>query len=409
MNTKKKSGNYLLTILLLAAPFIQQCNNAEKEDQSTQAHTTMPNEINIEQLINSPNKTVFSRQATVKLSEQNETQTLKAQGYIDFDRNNNQSVSARFGGRIEKLFVKYELQFVKKGDKILELYSSELNTFQEEHLFLLKSAEDKTLLEQSRQKLKLLGITDNQILLLEKGGTFTQTIGVYSPSDGYVIFNTKTKSSAGPTNSQETSMNNMGTNESNNAGKVFGSSTSQIREGTYVNKGEILFNVNNLKNVWAIVSVSAEFFSALQNNSPVKIISELFPDKQLKGNIALVEQTFEDNNQRFISVRIDLPNKKGELKINSLVTVEIPLIANDPDSYRGQIPASAVYRTGLNSFVWLKTGTTKNGTGIFQLQKVTAGPVNNGMTTIVSGISANQEVAEHAGSLTDSETFLNEN
>ena len=409
MNTKKKSGNYLLTLLLLAAPFIQQCNNADKEDQSTQAHTTMPNEINIEQLINSPNKTVFSRQTTVKLSGQNEKQTLKAQGYIDFDRNNNQAVSARFGGRIEKLFVKYELQLVKKGDKILELYSSELNTFQEEHLFLLKSAEDKTLLEQSRQKLKLLGITDNQILLLEKSGTFTQTISVYSPSDGYVLFNTKTKSSAGPTNSQETSMNNMGTNESNNAGKVFGSSTSQIREGAYVNKGEILFNVNNLKNVWAIVSVSSEFSSAMQNNSPVKIISELFPDKQLKGNIALVEQTFEDNNQRFISVRIDLPNKNGELKINSLVTVEIPLKANDPDSYRGQIPASAVYRTGLNSFVWLKTGTTKNGTGIFQLQKVTAGPVNNGMTTIISGISANQEVAEHAGSLTDSETFLNEN
>ena len=116
-----------------------------------------------------------------------------------------------------------------------------------------------------------------------------------------------------------------------------------------------------------------------------------------------------NGNKISVDEIVFIANKKGELKINSLVTVEIPLKANDPDSYRGQIPASAVYRTGLNSFVWLKTGTTKNGTGIFQLQKVTAGPVNNGMTTIISGISANQEVAEHAGSLTDSETFLNEN
>jgi Cu(I)/Ag(I) efflux system membrane fusion protein len=72
--------------------------------------------------------------------------------------------------------VKYDLQYVKKGDKILELYSPEINTFQEEHLFLLKSEKEKSLLEQSKQKLKLLGITENQILQLEKNKTFTQTI-----------------------------------------------------------------------------------------------------------------------------------------------------------------------------------------------------------------------------------------
>jgi len=405
MNMKKKSGSISLTVLLLTALLFQQCTNANKDHQMHNAQIIMDDEINIEQLINSPNKTVLSKQATVKLNAHNGTQTIKAQGYIDFDRNSNQSVSARFGGRIEKLFVKYEFQYVKKGDKILEIYSPELNTFQEEHLFLLKSAKEQPLLEQSRQKLKLFGITDNQISQLEKSERFTQTITVYSPSDGYVLFNSETNGNAGSIISEQTSTNSMVMNEKNNADKSFGSSNSQIREGIYLNKGEIIFSINNLKNVWAIVSVSSEFNSVIQNSSHVKLISELFPDKQLTGVIALIEQTFEDNNQRFIRVRINIPNSKGELKINSLVTAEIPVMVNG----NFQIPATAVYRTGLNSYVWLKIGTTKSGTGIFQLKKVSTGAITGGLTTVISGISANQEVAEFAGTLTDSETFLNEN
>ena len=405
MNTKKKSSNILLTILLLSTLLFQQCNNAEKEHQSHQAHDTMPEEIDMAQLINSPNKTVLSRQATVKLVAQNETQTLKAQGYIDFDRNSSQTVSARFGGRIENLYVKYDFQYVKKGDKILELYSPELNTFQEEHLFLLKSAAEKTLLEQSREKLKLLGITDFQISQLEKNKTFTQAISIYSPIDGYILLNAETKNSNGADATQQTAMNNMNMDAPKNSGKKFGSSNSQIRVGMYINSGETLFDVNDLKNVWAIVSVSSEFNSDIQNNMQVKITSELLPNKPLSGKILLTEQTFEDNNQRFSRIRIDLPNTKGELKINSLVTAEIPLGAKG--SF--QIPLSAVYRTGLNSFVWVKTGITQNGSGIFQLRKVAIGSAVGSKITIVRGLSANEEVALHAGSLTDSETFLNEN
>lgn len=405
MNTKKKSGNILLPVLLLSALLFPQCNNAETEHNPHQEHNNLPDEENIEQLIISPNKQVLSRQATIKLSAQSEIQTLKAQGYIAFDRNRTENISARFGGRIEKIYVKYDFQYVKNGDKLLELYSSELNTFQEEHLFLLNLGKEQALVEQSREKLKLLGITENQISQLEKNKTFTQTVTIYSPADGYVIFNTEAKSNTGDELTKKTSMNNMSMTAKSNSEKTFGSANSQIREGIYINKGETLFSVNDLQNVWAIVSVSPEFQSGINENSQVKIISELLPDKQLTGKIALVEQTFEETQQRFIRIRIALPNTKAELKINSLVTAEI--LFKTKGSF--QIPASAVFRTGLNSFVWLKTGATQNGTGIFKLQKVTTGSVTNGMTTIISGLSANQEVAENAGYLIDSETFLNEN
>lgn len=353
----------------------------------------------------SPNKQVLSRQATVKLQTANEVQSIKAQGFIDYDRNRNQNVSARFGGRVEKLFVKYNLQFVNKGDKILELYSPELNTIQEQHLFLLKTETGKTLIEQSREKLKLLGITEQQISTLENKGTFTQTISVYSPASGYILFNSETQTNTGAEATQQTSMNSMGMTANTSVTQTSGSAGVQIREGMYINKGETLFSINDLQTVWAILSVPSEYHSSVQSNKQINIVSELFPEKILSGKILLTEQTFEEKQQRFIRVRIELPNPKAALKLNSLVTAEIPLASKAGF----QIPASAVYRTGMNAFVWVKTGTTKKGTGIFELRKVTIGAVSNGTVTIVNGLAPDEEIALHAGALTDSETFLNAN
>lgn len=392
----------VIQILLLGGFLFPACTNSDTEHQSHQTRIPVSDEIIMEQLINSPSKSVLSRQSTVKLSAPGKAQILKAPGYIDFNRNINQTISVRFGGRIENLHVKYEMQYVKKGDIILDLYSSELNTIQEEHLFLLKSEGEKALLEQSRQKLKLLGITDNQISQLEKSKTVSPIIKVYSPIDGYVRFKTEENMSEKANISQNEPVKSMGMSGKNNTN--FNAPNSQIREGVYVNKGQILFSVNNLKSVWAVVSLSSEFNSNLKINSEINILSELFPNKMLIGNIELVEQTFEDNTQRFIRVRINLPNSKGELKINSLITAEIPIISNE----KPQIPVSAVYHTGLKSFVWVKTGNTQNGTGIFQLRKVTIGSVTKGMTTVIGGLSENEEIAEHAGYLTDSETFLYE-
>lgn len=353
----------------------------------------------------SPNKQVLSRQATVKLQTASEAQSIKAQGFIDYDRNRNQNVSARFGGRIEKLFVKYNLQFVNKGDKILELYSPELNIIQEQHLFLLKTETGKHLIEQSREKLKLLGITEQQISALENKGTFTQNIAVYSPASGYILFNSDEQTNTGSQATQQTSMSSMSMNANTSDAKTSGSAGVQIREGMYVNKGETLFSVNDLQTVWAIISVPSQYHSSVQPNKQINIVSELFPAQILTGKILLAEKTFEEKQQRFVRVRVELPNPKAVLKLNSLVTAEFPL-----ETKTGfQIPSSAVYRTGMNAFVWVKTGTTKNGTGIFELRKVVTGAVNNGTTTIVSGFAPDEEIALHAGALTDSETFLNGN
>jgi membrane fusion protein, copper/silver efflux system len=402
MNMRKKLNNGVFISLSLMMVLFMACKNKQGEHQHSNEHNQSSNDTLIQTI--SPNKLVLSNQATVTLQSGSKQNTEKAQGFITTAQNRNQSVAARFGGRIEKLYVKFSNQYVKQGEKIMDIYSPDLRTFQEEHLFLFKSNTENTLLEKSREKLRLLGITENQIALLEKNGTVTSTVSVYSPANGYVFFNAPSAQENSTAKSKST-MNTMNMQKNTNSENSYAASASQFREGMYVNEGQTLFSVNDLQEVWALVSVSNQYLNQIHENQSVEINSEGNPEKTFYGKVVLIEQTFEEANQRFARIRIVLPNSNNLLKINSLVTAQFTLSNND----NLQVPASAVYKTGLNAYVWVKTDTTQNGTGIFQVRKVITGTSNNGITTIKSGLSPNEEIVKETGLMIDSETFLNAN
>ena len=109
-------------------------------------------------------------------------------------------------------------------------------------------------------------------------------------------------------------MNAMSMSQSTNNESSYAASASQIREGMYVNEGQTLFSVNDLQEVWALVSISNQYVSQIHENQSVEIITENNPSKTLKGKVALIEQTFEEANQRFARARIVLPNANNILK-----------------------------------------------------------------------------------------------
>ena len=127
------------------------------------------------------NRQVISSQKTIVVMPDSSARLIKALGYITLDERRSNKISAWFSGRIEKLYIRYNLQHVRKGEKILDLYSAELNTYQEELLFLLKRESDTSLVEKAREKLRLLGLTAAQISRIETTGETFYSISVYSP------------------------------------------------------------------------------------------------------------------------------------------------------------------------------------------------------------------------------------
>lgn len=376
------------------------CGKQAPEDHTnhTGHDSTKVNEA-IRMISHSVNQVVLSSQKTIKLSQNLSKQTVTASGYIAFDERRNNIVAIRTSGRIEKLYVKYNYQFVKKGERIAELYSPELNTYQEEYLFLLKSGED-SLAAKAKQKLKLLGLLESQIQQVEKSNSITHAIEITSPIDGFIRFSLERGSSEERKTPPSTGMGAMPETSSSSTGASV-ASTGQIREGMYVNKGQTLFVVNDFRQVWALLSVNISSQFQLKKGVPVTLYSEVQTDS-INANIDLVEPVYEDK-QRFVRARIYLDNAGRIFKINSFIKGKISIQANTLT-----VPLSSVYDLGSRKIVWVKRQSSSSGIGLFEPQVVTIGMTLDNWIEIITGLKGDEEIALDAGYMLDSESILNE-
>lgn len=364
-------------------------------------HHSGNDSTNVEQtlkLLASPvNQVVISSQKTIRASREMTEKSITANGYIAFDERRNNKVSIRSSGRIERLYIKYDYQYVKKGERIADLYSPELSTYQKEYLFLLKSKED-SLIAQAREKLKLLGLSESQVKQVEQSGVIASTIEIVSPVDGFIRF---TSDIAASGEMKETASTEMGSITEAPSAAPNTPSGSQIREGVYVNKGQTLFVVNDCRKVWAILSVDMTSKVELKKGDPVTLLSELQSEK-IKTTIDLIEPIYKDN-QRFTQARIYLDNPLRTFKINSLIRGEFAA-----QTKALTIPMSSVYDLGSRKIVWVKTGMTSNGIGVFEPREVTIGLISANSLEIIMGLDGDEEIALDAGYMMDSESILKE-
>ncbi len=381
--------------LILATACVKHA--PEDHTNHTGHDTTKVNE-SIRMISRPANQVVLSSQKTIKLSQNPSRQTVTASGYVAFDERRNNKVAVRTSGRIEKLYIKYNYQFVRKGERIAELYSPELNTYQEEYLFLLKSGED-SLAMKGKQKLKLLGLSESQIQQVEKSNTVTHAITITSPIDGFIRFSIEPVSSGEMKPPTSAGMSAMGNSSSSNA-EVEGTSTLQIREGMYVNKGQTLFVVNDCRQVWAILSVNISSQIQLKKGVSVTLYTEVQADS-INANIDLVEPVYQDK-QRFAQARIYLDNPKRLFKINSFIKGKISI-----QTQALTVPLSSVYDLGSRKMVWVKTGTTSGGIGLFEPRVVITGMTSNNLIEIINGLQGDEEIVLDAGYMLDSESILN--
>jgi Cu(I)/Ag(I) efflux system membrane fusion protein len=320
--------------------------------------------------------------------------SITANGYIAFDERRNNKVSVRSSGRIERLYIKYDYQYVKKGERIADLYSPELSTYQKEYLFLLKSKED-SLITQAREKLKLLGLSESQIKQVEQSGVIASTIAISSPEDGFIRFTSDVPASG---EMEETASTEMGSIQEASVAPN-SPSNSQIREGVYVSKGQTLFVVNDCRQVWAILSVDISSQGELKKGEPVMLYSEMQTEK-VKATIDFIEPAYK-GKQRFTQARVYLDNPLRTFKINSLIHGEL-----STQTKALTVPLSSVYDLGSQKIVWVKMGVTSNGSGVFEPKVVMTGIATNNSIEIISGLSGEEEIALDAGYMIDSESIL---
>jgi len=348
------------------------------------------------------NQTIISSQDVIEPVETDMNFVFRGNGYIAFDPRRNQKIPVRIGGRIEKLYVKYNYQYVRKGEKILELYSPEINTYIEEFLFLNREIKDSILQEKAKHKLLLLGLTPSQINSISQTGKAPFTISIYSPFEGYVLFDP-----SGPTGMNKAGYTSAGMGGGMNSGGSASPSIestilpdNSIREGMYIGKDQTLFWINDFKVVWGIVAFTAENEKYIRKGLPVTVTSELFPEQPFLTSIQFMEQVYK-GGQKFSQARVYLSNASKFLKQNSLITAKVSIPVKSI-----MIPAGSVYYLGRISIVWVRAGVTKEGSNIFQSRVVRIGHRDGDNVEILEGLNTREVIARDAGYLADSETNI---
>ena len=164
----------------------------------------------------------------------------EASGKITYDTREVNVVSARVSGRIEKLYVKSRYQLISNGQKLMDIYSKELQTYQENYIYLLNNdAENLSLIKAAESRLLINGFSSEQLNELKLMKNPFQSVTIYSPYAGHLhdLANSNTVS---------------------DISKMTEPSSQEltIKEGMYVEKGQTIFNIYNVSKVWAIPTPS---------------------------------------------------------------------------------------------------------------------------------------------------------
>jgi len=346
-------------------------------------------------------------------------------GRVEYDETRLAYITAFVGGRLDRLFVDYTGIKVRKGDHLAEIYSPSLLIAQQE-LVAARRAFDRlgadsgdiaqeaaeSVLNAAREKLRLLGMTDEQINAAGAGRGSGDHITLYAPTGGVVI-------------------------------------TKNAKQGSYVKEGDRIYTIADLSQVWVILEAYESDMPWLRYGQHVTFRVQAFGDETFEGRIAFIDPTL-DRTKRTVRVRVNVKNDDGRLRPGMFVraTVDAQVAAGGrviapeltgkwispmhPEVVRDEpgvcpvcgmalvkaeqlgyepvnrddaepplvVPQSAVLRTGQRGVVYVQVSNASSP--VFEGRQVELGPRGNGFFIIRSGLHEGELVVARGNFQIDS-------
>lgn len=300
-------------------------------------------------------------EAAIKIADIQTMVTMKAYpdkevyllGKVKPDERNISELTARFGGRIEKLFVNFTGQNVKKEEKLTTIYSPELVTAQKELLEAVEYKESNpSFYMATRNKLKLWDLTEAQIDGIEEKGAPQSYFDVLSPIEGTVT-------------------------------------RRNVSLGDYVKEGSALFQVIDLTKVWVMFEAYESDIPWIKLGDKTDFTIQSLPGKNFSGRISFIDPLI-DPKTRIAQVRVEIQNPglvlKPEMFANGVVTSSIA--GNQKDL---MIPKTSVLWTGKRAVVYVKVPGREQPT--FKYREIVLGPSAGEFYVVKAGLSEGEEIA----------------
>lgn len=287
--------------------------------------------------------------------------SVAAVGRVTADERRLYAIQTRTAGFVENLLVRAVGEPVGRGQKIAEVYAPELLGAQQEYLMLMgikNSTITPDLLQAARNRLKLLGMTEGEISSITNNGKASPRFGIYAAAAGVV-----------------TELN--------------------VREGAQIMPGLSLMQVSDLSQVWLIAEVAERDAGRIRIGSAANIALPNSSNATIKAKVNYLYPSL-DLTSRTLSVRIDLPNKGGNLRPGMYTNV-----AFIGEAHTGlAVPTESVITTGTRKVVIVQQGAG------FRPVEITTGQELDNQTEVLSGLTENDSVVASGQFLIDSEASL---
>jgi len=303
---------------------------------------------------------------TSVVSKQNPVKQLRLYGKVQADERLLQSQVSYFPGRIEKLFVNFTGEVVRKGQTLAVIYSPDLVTAQQELLETAATKQSQSVLyEASKYKLRQWKLTDNQIADIESSGKVRTDFEVFSNTTGIV-------------------------------------SARRVNNGDYISAGSVLFDVADLSHVWIMFDAYESDLPYLSRGQNVTFNIQALPGVDYSGNITFIDPVL-DPVTRVARVRIEVNNPGGRLKPEMFATGVVKANLNEFKD-KMVIPSTAVLWTGKRSIVYVKQ--TKTNEPIFKIREIELGPMLGGSYVVMSGLKDGEEIVTEGAFSVDASAQL---
>ncbi len=304
------------------------------------------------------------------------SRVIRTMGKIGYNEENIYAVSTRISGWIEKLIVNYTGEEVRKGQKLLEIYSPELVTTQQEYLLALNNKKQvgdsrfasirdgaESLVRASRQRLEYWDIPESAIRELEQSGKVRKTLALEAPHSGVII-------------------------------------KKNADEGQHVKAGMTLYHIADLSTIWVDVSIYDNEAPWVKVGSKAEMELSYLPGKTFEGRVSYI-YPYLDEKARDLKVRLEFKNPGLELKPGMYANINIQ---TPPIHDALVVPSEAVIRSGLRNMVFISRDK-----GRFEPREVILGEESeDGKVRIKSGVLEGEKIVISAQFLMDSESRLQE-
>ena len=287
---------------------------------------------------------------------------VEAVGSVAYNERDVAVVQARTNGYVERLLVRAALDPVKKGQPLAEIYAPDWVAAQEEYLSVRRMTGTglEALLDAARQRMRLAGMTDDQIRLVDSTGKVHARVTVTAPVSGVVA-------------------------------------ELAAREGMTVMSGAPLFKINGLGTVWVNAEVPENQASLVRPGNTVEARAPALPNTVFKGRVSALLPEVNAATRTF-KARVELANPGNRLVPGMFATLNFTPEARQEVLL---VPTEAVIQTGKRSVV-----IVAQGEGKFAPVDVEMGTEANGQTEIRKGLQAGQKVVVSGQFLLDSEASL---